>query len=186
MSLAREYNSTNNQPIIQRLVEREVIYCVSCWVDDELSGDNEDWHECYSDAAAGKDTYCVNLPDGNDWEGNEDAREERLDALATLLDAGGLDGKELRDSTAEYDALTAADGQPPEVLEWWIITAWTAEQLQALGEVVMESPHGVWLWGRQCTGQAVYMDHCWGAIAEGMEILAGQRYSWDEKAGVSV
>ncbi|WP_295938425.1 hypothetical protein [uncultured Alistipes sp.] len=44
-----------------------------------------------------------------------------------------------------------------EVMEWWLVTSWLAERLSYNGEVVIED-YGCHWWGRQCSGQAVYMD----------------------------
>ncbi len=49
-----------------------------------------------------------------------------------------------------------------EVLEWWLVTPWLAERLKAQGEVIIEE-YGCYWWGRQSSGQAIYMD---GVIQE--------------------
>ena len=49
-----------------------------------------------------------------------------------------------------------------EVLEWWLVTPWLAERLKEQGEVIIEE-YGCYWWGRQSSGQAIYMD---GVIQE--------------------
>lgn len=44
-----------------------------------------------------------------------------------------------------------------EILEWWLVSDWLAERLKAEGEVVLEEYNCHW-WGRQSSGQAIYMD----------------------------
>ena len=44
-----------------------------------------------------------------------------------------------------------------EVMEWWLVTPYLAEQLKAEGETVLEEFDCYW-WGRTCSGQAIYMD----------------------------
>lgn len=44
-----------------------------------------------------------------------------------------------------------------EIFEWWLVTRWLAERLKEHGEVVIDAFDCHW-WGRQSSGQAVYMD----------------------------
>lgn len=44
-----------------------------------------------------------------------------------------------------------------EVLEWWLVSSWLTEKLKAEGEVLLEEYNCHW-WGRQSSGQAIYMD----------------------------
>lgn len=69
------------------------------------------------------------------------------------------------------------NGYFPEVLEWWIVTEWLYEKLNAENEVVVEVGTG-YLWGRCCSGQAISMDRAIDRIAESMGILEGQEYDW--------
>ena len=49
-----------------------------------------------------------------------------------------------------------------DVMEWWLIDSWLAERLKEQGEVIIEE-YGCFWWGRQSSGQAIYMD---GVIQE--------------------
>ena len=49
-----------------------------------------------------------------------------------------------------------------DVMEWWLIDSWLAERLKEQGEVIIEEYSCFW-WGRQSSGQAIYMD---GVIQE--------------------
>lgn len=49
------------------------------------------------------------------------------------------------------------EGNMPEVYEYWVVTSWFAEKLKAQGELVVEFLDLV-IWGRQTTGQAIYLD----------------------------
>jgi len=44
-----------------------------------------------------------------------------------------------------------------DVLEWWLVSDWIAERLEREGEIVLLSHECHW-WGRQVSGQALYMD----------------------------
>lgn len=48
------------------------------------------------------------------------------------------------------------------ILEWWLVDSWLAEQLLQHGEVVI-TDYGCHWWGRQSSGQAVWLD---GVIRE--------------------
>ena len=49
-----------------------------------------------------------------------------------------------------------------DVMEWWLIDSWLAERMKAQGEGIIEE-YGCYWWGRQSSGQAIYMD---GVIQE--------------------
>ncbi len=48
-------------------------------------------------------------------------------------------------------------GEWYEVLEWWLVTPFLAEYLKAENEIIIEECGCYW-WGRQTSGQAIYMD----------------------------
>jgi len=65
----------------------------------------------------------------------------------------------------------------PDTLEFWTVTSWFAEKLEEYGETCVYV-HGLHVWGRCCSGQAIMLDGVIEDIAAGMEILPGQRYAW--------
>ena len=54
-----------------------------------------------------------------------------------------------------------------EVLEWWLVTPYMAEMLKDNGEVIFADYDCYW-WGRQTSGQALWMDYVIQKIAEDM------------------
>ena len=44
-----------------------------------------------------------------------------------------------------------------EVYEWWLVEPALGRKLEEHGEIVLRGYNCTW-WGRQCTGQAIYMD----------------------------
>lgn len=52
-----------------------------------------------------------------------------------------------------------------EVFEFWLVTDWLASKLREYNEVIIEVDDLV-IWGRTCTGQAIYMDDLIQEIAE--------------------
>lgn len=67
-----------------------------------------------------------------------------------------------------------------EIFEWWAVTDWLGEKLKNNGEAVIET-WGKSYWGRQSTGQAIALDYIMSKICHDMEILEGQKYSWEGK-----
>ena len=49
-----------------------------------------------------------------------------------------------------------------EIMEWWLVTPYMAELLKEKGEVILSDYDCYW-WGRQTSGQALYM---YGVIQE--------------------
>lgn len=72
-----------------------------------------------------------------------------------LLDMG-YDEDELED--VRYDNMK-------EVFEFWLVTDWLASKLREYNEVIIEVDDLV-IWGRTCTGQAIYVDGLIQEIAE--------------------
>jgi len=49
------------------------------------------------------------------------------------------------------------NGEYPEIYEFWSVSEWLANKLEAKGEIIFECLDFI-VWGRQATGQAIYMD----------------------------
>ena len=47
--------------------------------------------------------------------------------------------------------------EPADVMEWWRVSQWLCDQLDAIGEVTVDNDYGCWF-GRTCTGQGLIMD----------------------------
>ena len=54
-----------------------------------------------------------------------------------------------------------------DVFEWWLVTPYMAEMLKDNGEVIFADYDCYW-WGRQTSGQALWMDWVIQKIAEDM------------------
>ena len=50
------------------------------------------------------------------------------------------------------------ESEPQEIYEYWIVSSWLGEKLRQAGEPVLERSCSGWIWGRTCTGQAIYLD----------------------------
>lgn len=112
-------------------------------------------------------------PDPSDWEA------ERLNAYlvdeldTTWEDVTGepfeiMEGEEeddydlrLEDQSDGVRDYIRDNAEPAEVYEWWIVSGWLANRLEAEGEIVFDGD----IWGRQTTGQAIKMDYVIQKIA---------------------
>lgn len=191
------YDSIVNQRILSKLVDREVLCCVSSLIDHLIKHPEGTEHEyelmnlCQSKdweaAWDGADKKLVKDSDGdtyivdNDYQPPErgpdmDDDEYEIECDSDLMAYGeAYDGDD-----DDYQALCEAANIDPEyrdVYEHWAVTSWFAERLSEQGETV-EEVFGLHVWGRCCTGQAIHMDGVIGAIGSSMGILAGQPHSW--------
>ena len=98
---------------------------------------------------------------------------ERLeDVMSKMLDDNDDYGviedeiNELRDLEFEYQ----------EVYEWWVVSSFLCEKLEALGHPVI-SDHNIW--GICTTGQAILLDYAITQICSDIGILEGQENSWE-------
>lgn len=57
------------------------------------------------------------------------------------------------------------NAEAAEVLEWWRVTEWLADKLDAIGVPTINNAYGAW-WGRTCSGQGFLMDGTLQKVAE--------------------
>lgn len=195
-------DSEVNQRIRRRLVEREVLHCISSTVSHFSQN---------PDACCGDIGYddVLNLCVGKDWESpgqqrvDDMDRSELLDALESRgvdlpgvdednededADQGGeLTDKELRemlvdDIDEDWQAFCEEeriDADDFEAYEHWAVTTWLCRKLAECGEITGDLLDFE-VWGRTCTGQAIALDHVIASIAAEMGILSGQRNEWSD------
>ncbi len=138
------------EEMAQGYQEQAVLCCDSALVDallqqgDEMSGsENVATAFTYSEI---KNLY----PNPFSWDA-----EECKDWLE--------ENREVPDDSEDYDeddwrnAVTESAPDPVEIYEWWRIDSFLCDQLQAIGEPVIDNDYGEW-WGRTCTGQGMIMD----------------------------
>ena len=84
------------------------------------------------------------------WPDNLTDNERRILLFDRIRD-GEVDAQELCDN----------EGIEPhtiEALEHWIVSDWLARKLEEKGEMVSHDIHGLSVWGRATTGQAISID----------------------------
>ncbi len=170
-----DYNSTANQDIKQKFVNREVIYCVSNLV-YELAKKVDEFPE-YSD-----DLYGA-------FEGVPDYEEAAIAEGWDIDKDGGFINEQINEKSdastwqelcEEYKIDCWNSDYIPEVYEHWIVSDYLADKLEAHGEKVLRDFFGMTIWCRTTSGQAILLDHVISEICAEMEILEGQKYDWSK------
>lgn len=128
------YKSEEHEKQVNTLVERDVL-CNQTYLVDELL------KRGYNDNTPIINYYgdIINITINSE----EEAKDMGYDSLEALQESGE---------------------DQKEVFEWWLLSDWLAEKLEALGCVVIKSDYGTW-WGRTETGQALTMDSDIKAVA---------------------
>lgn len=189
-----DINSIENDRILRRLVNREVLHCVSSLVshfaqnEQALSGSDYTIDDVIS--------LCSKYPDNSDAI---EELQEKIDDLECQADGIDSDAEDcettdeehrllaeaiaLRDSAtrlqAELDELESEQDDPVEALEHWAVTSWFAKRLANHGAITGEI-FDFTIWGRTCSGQSISADGIIANIAAEMQILDGQKHSWKD------
>ena len=139
-----KYMNAEYQKAVGEFVEREVIYNVSVIVSETAKHDEDFWHlfRAFDDDQAREMIGTV--------VGDDSAKKEILEDL----DLCKTD--DLKEALERLD-LDAAQAEC-EVYEHWIVSEWLADRLEAKGQSVERDFHGLTVWGRCCTGQAILLD----------------------------
>ena len=176
----RNWNSTKNQQIKERFVQREVLVCASYMMDELFKAGS--YNPTGADLPQYEDitnywTYSEYYGNFADFEGGtyEDLQTE-ISRLENLIE-NEQDEDKITDIQAEIDELNDLESEPAEIYEWWIVTGWLAGKLEQQGQCVLEYGN-LHFWGRQTTGQAILLDGVISRICEGLQILEGQPNEW--------
>jgi len=131
--------------------------------DDVISDVFEQWDDLLSQASdvveisdAVRDDVKATLPGIVADLADEAADHARQLAGENLCN---LDDDECR----EIGEAAGLEPYTREAYEHWIVSDWLADKLEGKGEMIARDLHGLTIWGRTTTGQAIYMD---GVICE--------------------
>ncbi|MFA5240430.1 MAG: zinc ribbon domain-containing protein [Phycisphaerae bacterium] len=173
MSKKINHNSSINQDIKRRFVERDVLACFSYEMESVLrAGINyQDKEYPLPTAEDIQNAYEYKCPDcGEVFNPDDNCQEREKDGQSVFVCPAC--GK-------CYESQGDLENEPQEVFEWWIITEWLAKKLLAHNEPIIEWGNN-WYWGRTCSGQAILLDSVISQICEEQEILEGQKYDWSK------
>lgn len=112
-----------------------------------ISGGREDWQTPAIEHAESMDieeftAYCENVR-GMAFYSDDETIEDVL-----------ADDDEAEEFCDHYNISPEYD----EVFQWFIVSDWLAHKLEEKGQLVEQDIMGFTVWGRQCCGQAVYLD----------------------------
>lgn len=170
-----EHMNPDHQLIAAQFVEREAIYNVSYLIsslaaigmdeqDDLLSILGSDDYE----SAAYDEGWRISI---NDYINGFNAyNNETADLISIQADTEDEAWRELCDDQR-------IEPYQCEAYEHWIVSEYLADLLEARGEMVSRDIHGLTVWGRCTTGQAISMD---GVIWEILNSLSADH--WVHKA----
>ena len=158
-------DSQINQKILAKIVENNIKFCVSDMVEYILKAaylcSHRDADPPFTDNDI-KNLYEYNCTEcGETLEYSDD---EKIIICPNC--------------NAQFDDIYDCDIRQKEVYQWFIVDRRFAEKLKKQNEIIIETPSNC-IWGRQTFGQEIFLDGVISQIALQMEILEGQRYSWE-------
>ena len=177
-----DYNSSKNQDIKRKFVEREVYCCVTSMTEYILSKGYEDRESpfCMDDV---ENIYLDNSQEIDKLKEQKEELENELEELQEQIDpAPAIEEKieklENKISSIEdkIEELENEQEDPQEVFEWWMCSNWLIDKLAKHNEPVLKDEG---IWGRTCSGQAILLDGVISRICEELEILEGQKNEWN-------
>ena len=151
------------------LMHNEVLTCQSSLVSMLIAQDGIDGFDLDSDD-------CSNLhPDPEHWTETVlcDYISDDLDLnvpAAPPCEEGtsNRDPDEEEEWLDELRDIIRVNAEPAEVCEWWLVTERMAEDLKAIGEVVLDNAYGYW-WGRCASGQSIMLDQTMYKVAKHLQ-----------------
>jgi len=142
-------NSPINQEIKAKFVNREVLTCFSCEMQEVLSAGIVSYEDI-------ENSYVNTCPHCS----------EQFDNNVDICPLCEKDGH-----------IEELEQEQQEIMEWWIVTDYLHRKLSEKGEPVLEWGNNYY-WGRCCSGQAIMLDSVISEICSDMEILEGQKNEW--------
>lgn len=201
-----DYDSSKNQRILDKLVDREVYCLMTAEMEYMLSkvydGDDknpfseEDLEDIvgnrYVCGACGEvddfEKILFSDLEDTDFESNDEEMPYRCpvcgceyDNIEEAKDCCSAEENLYRCETcgeiySEREYETL-DIEQPEVFGWWAVSKWFGEKLKEQGCVVIDAYCKAY-WGRETTGQSISLDYCVKQIAKDMGILEGMEHEW--------
>lgn len=170
-NLVRNEVLCNVSHLVGQLAQRDE-YC------DELAEvmAKDDWRsavEEYVQNEASPETLAEFLETEEQVEDAEDAIAHRTPAELVVMTMHYLQ-RNMSECDEQADWRSVAeefgidDPQIDEALEHWVISDSLATNLEAQGEIVLRDFHGLTIWGRTCSGQAITCDGCIRTVARSL------------------
>ena len=196
-----DFNSSVNQDIKGKFVNREVFSCVTDMVEELITLNN---YDCDSGINIMDFLNYTGYSEILGYEIDEAEKDEEVEKIqdkieeieeiktyyisemendlflnhSKKIEVGNsyieiLEAKidELEDM--EFDILN-------EPMEYWIVSGWFGEKLKENGQITIDEYYGT-IWGRCSTGQSILLDNVISEICSDMGILEGQPSDWSKQ-----
>lgn len=157
-------NSCVNQEIKREFVYREVYACITDMAEHLFDYDGEKYAAYDEFENYGVENRCPHCreiveEDYDDLESEEEIAEGAWVSTATFHRCPHCN-----------EDIDWFDEEWPEIYEYWLVSPWLGEKLKAHDQIVLER-HGAWVWGRQCSGQAILLDGVISRICKELGML---------------
>jgi len=154
-------NSSVNQGIKGKFINREVYLCQSYLIDEILNVSSQ---------------YDTGLLTYDDIENLYSGFDKQIVALA-VCPSCGTEVTEIDSDTGVCEE--CFESEPAEIFEWWLVSEYLYKELKNRKQPVMTDGQCFW-WGRCTTGQGILLDAVITDICADMEILEGQTHDWSK------
>jgi len=165
MKTFKELTDSEKQELGGRLVQHEIMCNASAAV-SALMQDSDEFIELrgsydYEEAANYYIQNDMPLDHVTDYLIDADIQDYTLHDARSILYTHILDTDWHNDFCHEQ----GIDPDFDDVLEHWIVSDWLARKIEAYGGTVEHDFHGLTIWGRYTSGQAIALDHMIQRIA---------------------
>jgi len=163
-----DYNSITNQEIKKDFINREVVACASSmmWELEQKECFQEQIMDLFYQQVLNVEEILEEIK----REEYQEDRNEWLEENANDVPLEELDQEDLEMLAEHIGIDTENYKEPAEIMEYWIVTNWLGDKLEEQREIV-ENFLGFTIWGRQCTGQAIYLDDVISNICKQLNML---------------
>lgn len=151
-----DFDSIENQNIKSDLVNKEVYCNVGTMVEYILSKGWEDSEAPFSYEELNTYRYTYNGVHASFHQVTEDEVDNIVDELREQLEKR-ISKKKREEIEEEIDEIERLESEPVDIFEWWAVSSWLAEKLEAKGEIIIDSGCTN-VWGRRTSGQAISLD----------------------------
>lgn len=144
---------------VSEFVSREVFYCVSTLISDLASMEDSDYYDEVLSVLSQDDYIEPAL-----YEASRMDRQEIVDYAENVRGMAFYEDETIEDllddqeEAREFCEHFGFDPYQNEALSHWIVSEWLADRLRDKGEMVSDDIHGLTVWGRTTSGQAIAMD----------------------------
>lgn len=146
------------QEAARKLVDREVVYCVSALVSELASAYGDTTGRNIGELVEQASELCAPVQDYESAAQEEGWQQADEGAPFDFYRNG--DDFETAEASDWQDLCYLQNIEPHdcEVYEHWIVSRWLADKLEARGEKVDRDFAGLTVWARTTTGQAILLD----------------------------